>query len=61
MINRRLDDMLRQLDMQLRYQGMNLEGYLQMTGMEMDEIRADYRESALEESRPNWFLKRLQK
>jgi trigger factor len=59
MINRRLDDMLRQLDMQLRYQGMNLEGYLQMTGMEMDKVRADYRESALEEVKTQLVLEKI--
>ncbi len=46
MVNNRLDDMMRQLDMQLQYQGLNLQGYLKMMGMEESQVRADYRENA---------------
>ncbi len=46
MVNRRLDAMLNQFDLQLRYQGMSLESYLKMMGMEESKLREDYRESA---------------
>jgi len=59
MINRRLDDMMRQLDMQLRYQGMNLEGYLQMMGTDMEKFRADYRDSALEDVKTQLVLEKI--
>jgi len=59
MINRRLDDMMRQFDMQLRYQGMNLEGYLQMMGMDMEKFRADYRDSAREDVKTQLVLEKI--
>jgi len=59
MINRRLDDMMRQFDMQLRYQGMNLEGYLQMMGMDMEKFRADYRDNAREDVKTQLVLEKI--
>lgn len=59
MINRRLDDMMRQFDMQLRYQGMNLEGYLKMMGMEESQIRSDYREHAVDDVKTQLVLEKI--
>jgi trigger factor len=59
MVNRRLDDMMRQLDMQLRYQGMNLEGYLKMMGMEESQIRNDYRENAQRDVKTQLVLEKI--
>ncbi|NLX64982.1 MAG: trigger factor [Clostridiaceae bacterium] len=59
MINRRLDDMMRQFDMQLRYQGMDLEGYLKMIGTDMEKFRADYRDSALEDVKTQLVLEKI--
>jgi len=59
MINRRLDDMMSQLDMQLRYQGMDLEGYLQMTGTDMEKFRSEYRGSALEDIKTQLVLEKI--
>ena len=59
MVNRRLDDMMGQLDMQLRYQGMNLEGYLQMMGMDISKFRADYHDNALEDVKTQLVLEKI--
>ncbi len=59
LVNRRLDDMLRQLDMQLRYQGMNLEGYLKMMGTEESQIRADYRDNAYQDVKTQLILEKI--
>ncbi len=59
MVESRLDDMMRQLDMQLRYQGMNLEGYLQMMGMDMSKVRADYHDNALEDVKTQLVLEKI--
>ncbi len=59
MVNRRLDDMMRQLDMQLRYQGMNLEGYLKMMGMEESQIRADYHDNAHQDVKTQLTLEKI--
>ena len=59
MINRRLDDMMRQFDLQLRYQGMDLEGYLQMIGTDLEKFKADYRDSALEDVKTQLVLEKI--
>ncbi len=59
MVESRLDDMMRQMDMQLRYQGMNLEGYLQMMGMDMSKVRADYHDNALEDVKTQLVLEKI--
>jgi trigger factor len=59
MVNNRLDDMMRQMDMQLRYQGMNLEGYLNMMGLEIDKFRSDYRDNALEDVKTQLVLEKI--
>lgn len=46
MIENRIDDMLRDFEMRLSYQGMNLETYLKYAGMEMDAFRAQFKEQA---------------
>jgi trigger factor len=59
MVNNRLDDMMRQMDMQLRYQGMNLEGYLNMMGLEIDKFRSDYRDNAHEDVKTQLVLEKI--
>ncbi len=59
MVNHRLDDMMRQFDMQLRYQGMNLEGYLKMMGMDESQIRNDYREHALSDVKTQLVMDKI--
>lgn len=59
MVNRRLDDMMRQFDMQLRYQGMNLESYIKMMGMEESQIRADYRDNAYQDVKTQLVIEKI--
>jgi trigger factor len=51
MVETQLNSMLRQFDMNLRYQGMNLESYMQMMGMQEAQMRADFRDNARENVR----------
>ncbi len=42
MIETEIDNMVREVESRLQYQGMKLEQYLQMTGKTMEEFRKDY-------------------
>lgn len=46
MINSQIDTMIRDMDMQLRYQGITLEQYMQFTGHTMDAVREQYKPEA---------------
>ncbi len=46
MIENQIDHQLRQLEYSMMYQGIKLQDYLQMTGTKIEDIRAQYRESA---------------
>lgn len=46
MYTHRVDDSVRDFDYRLQSQGLNLQAYLQYTGMEMDAFRAGFREQA---------------
>lgn len=59
MVERRLDEIMGQLDMQLRYQGMNLAGYLKMMGIEESQLRADYREGAYKDVKTQLVLDKI--
>ncbi len=59
MVDNRLDEMLRQFDMQLRYQGMNLQQYLQMMGMEVSKFKSDYRDNALQDVKTQLVLEKI--
>ena len=47
MVERQIDNMLREFSMNLMYQGMSLEGFMQMTGQTMETFRENYRVDAL--------------
>ncbi len=49
MVETQLGQMMRQFDMNLRYQGMDLKRYMQMMGMQEEQMRADFRDSAREQ------------
>ena len=49
MVERQLDNTLQRINMSLAYQGMNLQTYLNMMGIDERTMRDDYRERALEE------------
>ncbi len=59
MVNHRLDDMMSQLDMQLRYQGMNLDNYVKMMGMDINKIRSDYHDNAHEDVKTQLVLEKI--
>lgn len=46
MVERQLDTMMRDFDFQLRFQGMDLERYVNIIGMSMDDFRAQYKDEA---------------
>ena len=46
MIENRVTQMINELDAQLQMQGMKLEQYMAFSGMDMDNLREEYRESA---------------
>ncbi|MBR1646314.1 MAG: trigger factor [Selenomonadaceae bacterium] len=46
MVENRINQMIRELDTNLQTQGMNLQQYMAFSGMDMDKMRDDYRESA---------------
>lgn len=46
MVEDRIDDMLQDLDRSMREQGITLEDYIKMSGVSVDSIRDQYRESA---------------
>ena len=46
MYENRIDEMMREFEQRLRSQGMNLELYMQYTGMEMESFRKTFREQA---------------
>ena len=46
MIDSQIDSMIRDMDMQMRYQGLDLNTYMQYTGQTMDTIREQYKPEA---------------
>ncbi len=46
MYENRIDDMVRDFEMRLSYQGMNVEKYLQFSGMDMAAFRAQFKDQA---------------
>jgi len=59
MVERRLDEIMRQLDMTLRYQGLNLQTYLQIMGMDAEKLRNEYRESALRDVKTQLVIEKI--
>ena len=46
MVDNRVTQMINELDAQLKMQGMKLEQYMAFSGLDMDKMREDYRETA---------------
>lgn len=46
MLESEIDNMLQDMDMRMRYSGMDLQNYLQMTNTSMEDLRAQYKDSA---------------
>jgi trigger factor len=59
MVERRLDEMMSEFDMTLRYQGLNLDTYLKIMNMDMEKFRNEYRESALMDVKSQLVLEKI--
>ena len=61
MVETELDRMMQDMDMQLSYQGMNLDRYLQMVGKSKEDFRKDYEEQAKESVKTRLVLEAVSK
>lgn len=61
MVESRLNEMMHQFDMTLRYQGLDLPSYLQIMGMDAEKFRDEYRESALKDVKAQLVLEKIAK
>ncbi len=61
MVATQLNGILRQFDMNLRYQGMDLKKYMAMMGMKEDQLRADFRDNARENVKTQLLLEAVVK
>ena len=61
MIEKEVDFMVRDLEMKLKYQGLNIEKYLELLGMTMDKLRSDFRETALVRVKTNLVITSIAK
>lgn len=59
MINSQIDKMLRDFDMQMRYQGLNLEQYMKYTGMTIDSMREQFKEDAAKNVKTSLILEKV--
>ena len=59
MINSQIDKMLRDFDMQMRYQGLNLEQYMKYTGATVDSMRAQFRDDAAKNVKTSLILEKV--
>lgn len=59
MINSQIDKMLRDFDMQMRYQGLNLEQYMKYTGATVDSMREQFREDAAKNVKTSLILEKV--
>ena len=46
MYENKIDDMIREFDMRVRAQGLDLETYMQYAGLSQDDLRAQYEDEA---------------
>ncbi len=61
MVDTELETMLRDFDQQLRYQGLDLEKYLQFTGMAIDALKDQMREDAGKRVKTNLTIDAIKK
>lgn len=59
MVERQINNIMQRLNMTLLYQGMDLNTYLNMMGIDEKTIRDDYRERALEEVKTQLVLEKI--
>lgn len=61
MIEREIDFMVRDLEMKLKYQGLDITKYLELLGMTMDKLRSDYRDISAERVKTNLVVGAISK
>jgi trigger factor len=61
MVERRIDGMVRDFEMRLMYQGMNLESFLQYSGQTAESLRERYREQALARAKAEVVMEAIAK
>lgn len=61
MIDREIDYMVKDLDNRLRYQGMDIQKYVEMMGVTIDAIRNDFKEVAKTRVKTNLVLEAIAK
>ena len=59
MINSQIDKMIRDLDMNMRYQGLDLQQYMQYTGQTVDSVREQYQEEAQKRVKTSLVLEKV--
>ena len=59
MVERQINNIMQRLNMTLLYQGMDLNTYLNMMGIDEKTMRDDYRERALEEVKTQLVLEKI--
>jgi trigger factor len=61
MVENEIDSMLQDMEMRLRYSGMNMEKYLQMSNTSIEEFRAQYKDSAYNRVKKQLVLEAVSK
>ncbi|SHE36307.1 trigger factor [Caldanaerobius fijiensis DSM 17918] len=61
MVEHQIDDMLADYDLSLRYQGTNLENYLQYLGISMDQFRNSLKEEATNRVKTSLVIEKVAK
>jgi trigger factor len=59
MIDNQIDNQIQQIEYSMMYQGIRLADYLKMTGMTMEQLRNDYRETAEKSVRTQLVLEAI--
>ena len=59
MINSQIDKMIRDFDMQMRYQGLNIEQYMQYTGITVDAMREQFKADAEKNVKTSLILEKV--
>ncbi|KMT22760.1 trigger factor [Clostridium cylindrosporum] len=61
MIEREVDFMVKDLDMKLKYQGLDINKYMELLGMTMDKLRSDFREVSANRVKTNLVVTAIAK
>ncbi len=59
MINSQIDKMIRDFDMQMRYQGLSIDQYMQYTGITVDAMREQFKEDATKNVKTSLILEKV--